>query len=382
MTRPNVVTCTRCLNDEFIPGIQFDDHGVCNYCALHDELEAQHPLDASADARIAAQVDEIKRAGKGKPYDCVVGVSGGCDSSFLLHKTVELGLRPVAVHFDNTWNSPIATQNIFKVTKKLGVPLHTIVVNNTEYNDIYRSFILSGVKDIEAPTDIGIIGTMYRACDKFKIKYIIEGHSFRTEGISPLGWLYMDGRYIKEIHKRFGTVPMKTFPNLSFANFVRWMVFSQVKRIRMLYDLDYNKDAVKKFLAAEYDWEWYAGHHLENRFTAFYHSYFLPHRVGIDMRIIANSALVRSGQLTREEGFAELAKVPHLDDDILNLVLKRLNFTPEEFDALMKAPVKSYKDFPTYKPLFQRLRWFFYLAYKMDRVPKSFYVKFCCSDYD
>ncbi|MCZ7630152.1 MAG: hypothetical protein M5U19_14400 [Microthrixaceae bacterium] len=170
---------------------------------------------------------------------------------------------------------------------------------------------------------------------------------------------------------------MKTYPGMDFAQFVRWAAFSGIKRVRPLYWLDYDKEATKRFLSDTYGWEWYGGHHLENRFTAFYHSYFLPRRWGIDMRILGYSGMVRSRQLTRAEAEAEMAKPPHLDDEVLDLVKKRLGFDADEFDRVMALPKHHYSEFRTYKRRFELLRPFFWALYKMDRVPKSFYVKFC-----
>lgn len=369
--------CVRCLYHSGIPGITYDEDGQCSYCSLHDEMDAQYPTGDEGAGRLAAMADEIRAAGRGKPYDCIVGVSGGCDSSFMIHQMVELGLRPLAVHFDNTWNSPIATSNIYAVLDELDVDLETYVVDNKEYDDIYRAFMLAGVRDIEAPTDIGFMGVLYRAAEKHDLKYIVEGHSFRTEGVSPLGWLYMDGGYIRSVHEQFGTVPMRTYPNMPFRQFVRWAALSGIRRTRPLYWMDYDKEATKGFLADEYGWEWYGGHHLENRFTAFYHSYFLPRRWGIDMRILGYSGMVRSGQMERAEGARLMGQPPHLDDDIVDLVKKRLDMDDAEFDRVMALPHRHYTDYPTYKRHFERLRPLFWALYKADRVPKSFYVKFC-----
>jgi hypothetical protein len=340
----------------------------------------QYPTGPDGDRILEGIVERIKRAGRGKQYDCVVGVSGGCDSSWMLYKMVEYGLRPLAVHFDNTWNSPIATTNIYNVLEKLGVELWTYVVNNREYDDIYRAFMLAGVKDVEAPTDIGLAATLYMAAEQHGIKYIIEGHSFRTEGVAPLGWIYMDGKYIQSVHKAYGTRPMKTFPNLEMTKFLRWAAVRNIRRIRPLYYLDYRKDEVKKFLASELNWEWYGGHHLENRFTAFWHTYFLPVRYGIDARQLGHAALVRSGQLTREEAIVDLATPIESDPDIVALVKKRLGFDDEAFEAVMHGPHRHYSDFATYKTTFERLRPLFWLLYKLDRVPKSFYMKFTRPD--
>lgn len=379
LVAPGERECTRCLYHSGIPGITFDERGECSYCALHDEMDAQYPTGAEGAARLEAMADEIRAAGRGKPYDCIVGVSGGCDSSYMIHKMVELGLRPLAVHFDNTWNSPTATSNIFAVLEALDVDLETYVVDNKEYDDIYRAFMLAGVRDVEAPTDIGFMGVLYRAAEKHGLKYIIEGHSFRTEGVSPLGWLYMDGGYIRSVHAAFGRRPMATYPNMDFPHFVKWAALSGIRRIRPLYWMDYDKEATKAFLADEFGWEWYGGHHLENRFTAFYHSYLLPNRWGIDMRILGYSGMIRSAQLGRVDGARLMGEPAYLDEDILDLVKKRLDFDDDEFERVMGLPEKHYWDYPTYKRTFERLRPLFWALYKLDRVPKSFYVKFCQS---
>ncbi|HYN68596.1 MAG TPA: N-acetyl sugar amidotransferase [Candidatus Eisenbacteria bacterium] len=373
-------TCARCVYDEGVPGIEFGPDGVCNYCRLHDQMDRQYPTGEAGDRILSDLAATMRAAGRGHRYDCVVGVSGGCDSSYMLWKMVELGVRPLAVHFDNTWNSPIATQNIYNVLDHLGIELHTLVVNSKEYDDIYRSFMLAGVKDVEAPTDIGLITTLYRAAEEHGVKYIVEGHSFRTEGVAPLGWIYMDGRYIAGIQERFGSRPLKTFPNLWLKDFLRWSAIRNIRRVRPLYYMDYQKASARAFLERELGWVWYGGHHLENRFTAFWHTYFLPRRYGIDARQLGHAALVRSGQVDRAKALAELAQPVIADPEIVALVKKRLRFSDEEFDSIMEIPRRDYWDYPTYKETFERLRPLFWLLYRLDRVPKSFYLKFTRPD--
>src|SRR6185437_6803377 len=212
--------CSKCIYDEKVSGIIFDEKGVCNYCKMIDDLKNQYKTATpEGESRLKEIIVEIKKAGKGKKYDCVVGVSGGTDSSYLVIKAVEWGLRPLAVHYDNTWNTAIATENIKKILKKINVDLYTHVVDNKESDDIFRSFFLANVPEIDGPTDIALSETMYRAASKFGVKYILEGHSFMAEGVSPLANAYMDGGYIKNVHKEFGRVKMKTFPNMEFMTF-------------------------------------------------------------------------------------------------------------------------------------------------------------------
>ena len=215
--------------------------------------------------------------------------------------------------------------------------------------------------------------------EKYGIKYIFEGHSFRTEGVSPLGWLYMDGKYIESVVKQFGNYRrhrLRSFPNLWLSRFLKYMLISRVKKIRPLYWVDYRKEETKKFLSDEFGWQWYSGHHLENRFTAFYHTYFLPKRFHIDGRLLGYSALIRSGQMSREEGLRLIAEPPQCDPEIIEMVRKRLGFTDAEFERVMTQPAHTYREFKTYKPTFERLRPFFWLMYRMDLVHKSFYIKY------
>ena len=368
--------CSRCLYDANTPAITFDENGMCNYCRLYDDMDRQYPTGQEGRRILEEIAARIRQDGRRKDFDCVVGVSGGCDSSYLIYLAKELGLRPLAVHFDNTWNSKIAVENIHNVLKKLKVELYTHVVDNEEYNDIYRSFLKAGVPDIEAPTDIGLAAVLYMAAEKYGVKYIFEGHSFRTEGVSPLGWLYMDGKYIKTVQKTFGTMKLKTYPNLPMTSFLKWTALKRIQKIRPLYYVDYKKEEVKKFLADEFGWQWYGGHHLENRFTAFYHSYFLPRRFGIDQRPNGYSALIRAGQMSREEGGRLMQEPPRLDPEIIEMVQKRLRLGDHEFARLMSMPHKTFRDYKTYKRTFERMRLFFWALSRLNLVPMSFYVKY------
>jgi len=372
--------CSRCIYDETISNITFDEQGVCNYCHIHDRLNAEYPTGAEGEARLQSLAEQIKRAGRHKKYDVIVGVSGGCDSSYLLYRTVQLGLRPLAVHFDNTWNSTTAVENIHDVLKKLDVDLYTYVVDNKEYDDIYRAFLRAGVPDVEAPTDIGLAAVLNMAAEKYGVQYIFEGHSFRTEGISPLGWIYMDGRYIRSVHRQFGTVPMRTYPNMLLGDFLKWTAVLSLKKIRPLYYMDYVKKDAMTLLTRELGWEWYGGHHLENRFTAFWHTFFMPQRYGIDTRLLGYAALVRSGQITRDQGLELIAQPQTYDPELVEMVIKRLGYTQAELDELMQQPRKTYRDYPSYKKTFEFLRPLFWALYRLNRVPKSFYLKYTFPD--
>ena len=373
--------CTRCIFDKTIPNIAFDAEGVCSYCAQIDELADRFPNDGRGAFKLQEIVDRIKQAGKGKKYDAIIGVSGGCDSSYLMHlMKAKYGLRLLAVHFDNTWNSTIATENIHALTDALDIDLFTYVVDATEFDDLILSFLKSGVRDIETPTDIGLATTMNIAAEKYGVKYKIDGHSFRTEGSAPMGWIYMDAKYIQSVHKEFGTVPMKTFPNLWLSKQLKWMLFGRIESIRPLYYLQYDKEAAKEMLTKDYGWKWYGGHHLENRTASFFHSYFFPTRWQSDFRIAGYSAYCREGDMSREEALELMKEPPHIEEGLVEYYKKRLNLSDREFDRLMSLPKKHYSDFKTYKKTFERMRPFFYLMAKWNLIPWSFYIKYTIPD--
>jgi N-acetyl sugar amidotransferase len=369
--------CSKCIYDTNVPKITFDEEDVCNYCKMIDDLKIQYKTATPEGiATFMSIVEKIKKDGKGKKYDCIVGVSGGTDSSYMIVKALEWGLRPLAVHYDNTWNTAIATENIRKILGKLKVDLYTHVVDNKESDDIFKSFFLANVPEIDGPTDIALAETMYRAASKFGVKYVLEGHSFIAEGVSPLSTAYVDGGYIKNIHKQFGKMKMKTFPNMTFWAFMKWILFYRIKKIRPLWYIDYNKQSAKEFLEKEFGWQYYGGHHLENRMTAFNHSVYFPQKFNIDQRNNTLSAVVRAGLKPRDEAIAEYATPPHVEPDLVDYFKKRLGLSDEEYDKVMKGPRKNFRDYKTYKRRFERLRPLFFILAKASLVPMSFYIKY------
>jgi len=339
-------------------------------------MEKEYPTGEAGRKKLEELAEQIKKDGRGKKYDCIIGVSGGCDSSYLLHiAKEELGLRPLAVHFDNTWNSKTAVENIEIVLKKLDIDLWTYVMDNEEWNDLAKSMLKASIPEIDALTDIALTTTLYMAADKHKVKYILNGHSFRTEGITPSNWFYFDGKYIDSIHRQFGKVKMDRFPNLWLSKWMKWLI-KDIKRLRPLYYVDYRKEEVKKMLSETYGWKWYGGHHLENRYCAYNH-YLLNTKFKRDLRYVEYSAMIRSGYMTREEGVKEITSHQDYPAELISEVKKRLKLTDAEYDAIITAPLKTPQDYKTYKPTFKIMRPFFWVMYKWERVPKSFYIKYC-----
>ncbi len=371
-------TCKRCIYHAEIPKITFNTEGICNYCEQFDSMNKQYPTGSAGKKIIEEYVAQIKKDGKGKPYDVVIGVSGGCDSSYMLHLAKNVyGLRVLAAHFDNTYNSKIAVENIKIVLDKLGIDLFTHVVDNKEFEGIQKSLLKASVPEFEAATDLALATTHYMACAKYGVKHIWEGHSFRTEGVSPPGWFYMDAKYIQSIHKQFGNGVIKSTPLLWLSKWIKWMVVNKIKKFRPLYYLDYNKEEVKKFLTTNYQWQWYGGHHMENRTAYFINNYYLPVKFNIDLRWCEYSALVRSGQLLREEALQKIKEPKPFEENLLEEIKTRLNFSDKEWEGIMNLPPKHYTDYPTYKKTFERMRPFFFMLLKSGYVTRSFYDKFC-----
>lgn len=370
--------CTRCIYDDAVPNIQYDSAGVCSYCHQVDYLAALYGTGTEVGESILQEIlGQIKTAGRRRRFDCVVGVSGGTDSSFLLLKCVEWGLRPLAVHYDNTWNSAVATENIRKVTGALGVELSTYVIDNKEADDIFRAFLEAGVPEFDASTDIALAQVLRATAAKHGVRYVLEGHSFVEEGVSPMGNNYFDGRYVADVHRRHGRLPMKTYPNLTFAQFMKWVLLYRQKFIRPLWYIRYSKKEAKNTLNARTGWTDYGGHHLENRSAAFVHLVYHPQRFGIDNRNWALAARVRSGQLSREEAL-NIYRSPLPDStELIEYVKKRLSLADEEYERLMAGPLRSYRDYRTYKKRFEKLRPLFLGLARGNLVPMSFYLKYC-----
>lgn len=370
--------CSRCIYDESIPNIDFDQDGVCNYCRMIDGLNETYGTGREKGLSIFKSIiKRIKLEGAKRKYDVIVGVSGGVDSSYLLKLAIDNGLRPLAVHYDDTWNTAIASQNIYKVTSALNVDLYTHVCDNKESDDIFKSFFLAGVPEVGGPTDIALAEVLYRAASKFKIKYILEGHSFVEEGVSPMGKAYVDGGYISSVHRHHGKLPMVTFPNMTFLRFLYWTVFKRIRKVRPFWYIYYSKSKAKEELQSSYGWQDYGGHHLENRMSAFAHSIYGPIKFGVDHRNLVLAAKVRAGKITRSDALQEYAKAPYVEDGLLNYVLKRFDIDRTTFDAQIKSPPKFYTSYKTYKKRFEHLRPLFFLLAKANLVPMSFYLKYC-----
>jgi len=376
--KSDIKICSRCIYDERVDGIIFDINGVCNYCHQIDKLKQEYGTGKEeGKQKLSKIISQIKASGKGKKYDCVIGVSGGTDSSYMVYLAKKWGLRLLAVHYDNTWNSAIATMNISKVLSALDIDLYTHVIDNEEGDDISQAFFHASLGEVDNPTDLAMAEVLYRAAWKHGTKYVLEGHSFVTEGITPMGCNYFDGKYVEAIHKMNGRRPMKTYPLMTFSRFMWWSCVARIRKIRPFWYLDYSKEEAREFLEKTFGWEYYGGHHLENRMAAYYQTIYLPQKFGVDFRNNSLAALARTGKMTREDAWAEYNNPPKVEKDLLTYFKKRMKLTDEEYERVMNEPPRFWYEFPTYKKRFERLRPLFKILAKANLVPMSFYLKYC-----
>ncbi len=355
--------CAKGIWDETIPGIKFDEEGVSNFCRLQEKMMADYPRGETGAKDWAEIVSKIKAVGKNHRYDCIIGVSGGVDSSYLLHMAKEYGLRPLAVNLDNGFNSEIAVQNIYKVTSKLNIDLETYVIDYEEIKDLMLSYMKASLPWIDAPTDNAIKAAMYKIAQKEGIKYIIRGNDFRSEGKQPKEWTFSDNKQLKYVHKKFGSgIRLKTYPELPFIKLVYFGLVKKIKDVRPFYYIDYNKQDTKKFLIDTYGWQDYGGHHHENLFTKFAMAYWLPKKFGIDKRKINLSAQVLSGVMTRDEALKAVAQPFDTPENLQNLktyVIKKLGIDENTFDGIFKSENKFFTDYPSdYRLIFANIKYF------------------------
>lgn len=347
--------CKNCLLTTVdVKDLTFDDNGVCNYCNSYKKNYEYVIKDKDKQIKLKGLIDRIKLEGKNKEYDCIIGVSGGIDSTYVAYMAKQWGLRPLAVHLDYGWNSELAVDNIKNTLNKLGIDLYTYVVDWREIRDLQLAFLKASVIDIELINDFAIFATLYNQAYKRKVKYVLNGMNIETEGGKlPKGWSHekFDQLNILSIHKQFGKVRLKTFPKLSYYRRFYLSVIYKLQWVPILNYVDYNKKAAKEKVTNELNWRDYGGKHFESIFTKFYQTYILPTKFKVDKRKFHYSVLICSGQMTKEEALEEIKK-PLYDPDKFKedyeFILKKLEISKEEFDSLMALPQRDHLEFDSY----------------------------------
>jgi N-acetyl sugar amidotransferase len=348
--------------------IEFFDDGRCTFCKNYDENISRDLHNNTEGAeQLELLIEEIRRRGRKRQYDCLIGLSGGVDSSYVAYLVArKFRLRPLAVHLDNGWNSELSVANIEKLVKALDIDLYTHVLDWNEFRDIQTSFLKSSIANIEIPTDHAIWAVLIKTAAKMKIPYIIAGNNVVTESIMPESWLYgsKDSRLIRAIHNQFGRVKMRSYPYLSTFDYVYQLLVRGTRWVPILNYIDFNKAAAKHLLIQELGWRDYGGKHYESIFTRFFHAYYLPQKFGYDLRKSYNSALICSGQITRDQAIEDLSQPPASAEMIAQdraYVLKKLGLNEEEFGRILSAPNKTHEDFPNNNGLWNRfghlVRW-------------------------
>jgi N-acetyl sugar amidotransferase len=353
MTSVSNQVCTRCVMDTTAGDIRFDGNGVCNYCSRFIQ-RASHviqPDPADQRRQLDALVATVKAKGRGKRYDCIVGVSGGVDSSWVLVNAVKLGLRPLAVHMDNGWNSELAQNNIANLVRGLGVDLHTHVINWPEYRGLMQAFFDADVIDVELLYDNAMLAVNFHMAAKMGVKHMLSGVNHATEGMDmPHSWVWnkFDRRNIVSIGRRNG-VRLDTFPAigtlgrlwLGLARGIRWEWFLDL--------LPYNKFEALEVLGRDFGYKPYPYKHYESVFTRFYQGFILPTKFGVDKRRVHLSTLVISGQMTRAQALEGLQGIPYPSADALEedkvYFLKKMGWTATQLQQYLARPPRSHADF-------------------------------------
>ncbi|MFD2784390.1 N-acetyl sugar amidotransferase [Hymenobacter rubripertinctus] len=375
--------CTRCIMDTTVAGIRFDARGECNFCAVHDHMDQAFPLGEAGRRKVQALAADIKRTGQGRKYDCVLGVSGGRDSSFALWYCVtKLGLRPLAVHFNDGFGNPIAGENMTKACRKLGVEMRTITSDWRESKDLKIAFLKASVPDMEEGTDVGIATALYGVAAKEGIQRIIIGQSFRTEGIAPLSWNYLDGKYLKAVHQQFGTVPLRPWKaddpgfHLDLKEMFYYAFIRRIKTVTLLYHVDYVRADVDELLTRELDWVNPGAHYFDDLYQSVIY-YLNRTKFNIDRRLFNYSALVRSGQMPRPVALERVMHINKIEDEkVINLCIKRLGLTRAEFEQIVATPPKTFRDYPNNYSLIRLLRWPIKLLSHLNLIPESAHDKY------
>lgn len=354
--------CSKTIMDTSDPDIHFDENGVSNHWFRHHDKEKKLLL-PPAERQIALDqlVTKMRRHGKGKKYDCIIGVSGGVDSTYVAYLVKKLGLRPLAVHLDNGWNSELAVHNIEKVLNKLEIDLYTYVIDWEEFRDIQLSFLRASTPDGEIPTDHAIISLLYKTAAENGLKYILNGVNVMSESILPLKWGYgyYDLKYIRDVQKQFGTKKIKSLPTLSISRLIYYSLVKKIQFLPILNYVDYKKEETMKVLENDLGWIYYGGKHYESIYTRFFQSYILPEKFGIDKRRAHYSNLICSGQLSREEAL-EMIKNPACNPEMMQqdkeYVIKKLNISADEFEEIMSLPPKTFLDYKNHYAFFEQLK--------------------------
>ena len=352
--------CSKCVMDTTDAAIKFYE-GVCDHCISYDkDIKPFWNPDSNNSGQMVDLANMVKASGKNNEFDCLMGMSGGIDSSFLLHKMVtEYNLRPLVFHVDAGWNSELAVNNIQRVVDKLGLDLYTEVIDWKEMRDLQLAYFKSGVPHIDTPQDHAFFATMYKFAAKHNIKYILTGGNYATECIrNPLEWMWYqsDSYQLRDIHKKFGTIPLNKFP---ITNILWHKVYlPYVKGIKLKRPLDfieYDKEMATQELEKEYGYQRYPQKHFESRFTRFYESYWLPERFGFDTRKVQFSSLILTGQMTRDEALEELKKKSYDESTIhqdIEYIATKLGISVEELNSYMTMEKKTYKNYKSQESIF------------------------------
>ena len=359
----NIKICNKCVMDETVPDIWFNHDGTCNLCiAAMEKINAEVFKGHEGQLKLDSLVRQIKSS-TNKKYNCIIGVSGGVDSSYVAYLTKDLGLKPLAIHLDNGWNTDTSVKNIKKILDKLNIDLYTHVIDWEEFRELQLSFLKASIANAEIPTDQAITAILYKMASKFGIKYIINGGNVNSESIMPDSWMEdnLDTRLIKSIHKKYSKKSLKTYPMMGYIKLAYYILVKKIKYVGVLNFVDYDKEAAIKFLENEFNWTPYKEKHFESIFTRWFQSFYLIHKFNIDKRKAHFSSLIISGYMERESALFEL-KNDYLDQDSLTqdaeFIKEKFQLNHNEYISLVSSDRQSINNFKSYQPLLKRFKRF------------------------
>lgn len=366
--------CTNCVMDTTDPEISFNEAGICNHCTLFEEVQKKNWFpNEEGKRKLDDIISKIRESGKNSKYDCVIGLSGGVDSSYLAYvlRKHYPELRILAIHIDGGWNSELAVHNIKNIVEILDIDLYTGVIPWEEMRDLQLAYFKSQLANQDVPQDHAFFATLYDVANKNGIKYFLSGSNLATESILPKAWGYsaMDAKQLKAVHKKFGTVKLKKYTTVSF--FKLYIFYPYIKKFKIVFPLDYlpyQKDKAKEIITQELNWRDYGGKHHESKFTKFFQAHWLPEKFGFDKRKAHLSSLIVAGQMNRDEALAELKKPLYAERELQedkDFLHKKLGISMEEFDRIMSQPNKTFLDYPSnykvrmfFKKIYSKFRGF------------------------
>ena len=364
--------------DSTVPGISFDEQGICNHCRMHDNIDKQYPINEQTEKKLAKLISKIKQKGKNSKYDVLVGLSGGIDSTYCLYLAKKLGLRPLAFNYDNGWVADVARENINNAVNKLQVDLKVVKPDWEELKKYQRASLKAAIPESCLPCIIGVASSSFQIAAQENIKYILLGTSFRTEGITPLRWNYIDGAYFNDVMRKFGKLDRaaKKFNQLTLPKLFYYLVIKGIRMFQLPLYVEYKDSYIMPFITKELGWKYGGREHFDCTYKPL--GAYLEKKSARELKKVSLSAQVRSNEMTREDALAKIKAFASatISQEDMDFGMKRLGLTPNEVQEIATAPPKTFLDYKTNYRLIAKLKWPIKICCKLKLIPETMYEKF------